>query len=234
MKQDIFAIGDPHGCLSKLETLLKDWNPDKQQLVILGDLMDRGVDGYGVLRLAMKLQKEYGAVILGGNHEDLLLNFLDDPNEEASVYINQGGRENIRSFFKGEDVAMRYLPETVAKMMKEQFPDEISFIRGLPDYYESGCYVFVHAGVDLYISNWKNTRPFDFRWIRSRFHHAKNETGKIFVFGHTITPDLNPDRNCGIWMSPCKTKIGIDGGAVFGGLLLGLHITEDAYEVYAA
>lgn len=232
--QELFAIGDPHGCLGKLETLLQNWNPDRQQLIILGDLMDRGSDGLGVLRLAMKLHTEYGAVIVGGNHEDLFLDFIDDPNEDPLLYINQGGRENLRSFFDGKDVASRFLPETVAKMMKEQYADEIAFVRGLPNYYEAGKYVFVHAGVDLIKSDWRETRPFDFRWIRGRFHHGKNETDKIFVFGHTPTSDLNTDGNCGIWVSKCRTKFGIDGGAVFGGYLLGLLITDKAYEVYAA
>ncbi|WCF11636.1 metallophosphoesterase (plasmid) [Paenibacillus thiaminolyticus] len=234
MISDIFAVGDPHGCLNKLNELLTHWNPDKQQLVILGDLIDRGKDSFGVIKLAMKLQKEYGAVILGGNHEDLFLDWIDNPTEEPLFYFNQGGRETIRSFFDDQNYADLFLPDTLAKMMNDHFSDEILFIRNLPNYFEAGNNVFVHAGVNLYRKDWRTSSRQDFRWIREVFHTANNETGKTFIFGHTITATLNADQSCGIWMSDCQTKIGIDGGAVFGGYLLGLLITDVGYEVYAA
>jgi serine/threonine protein phosphatase 1 len=232
--QQIFAVGDPHGCLDKLELLLQSWNPDSQKLVILGDLIDRGTDSIGVIHTCMKLQNEYGAVILGGNHEEMFLDWLGNPTDYATLYLKQGGRETIKSFFDGQNHADKYLPWKIAEMMNEKFIEEIRFLRGLPDYYESGEHVFVHAGVDLTKDNWKDTKKEDFRWIREEFHYGKNNTGKTFVFGHTLTCHLNENQTCAPWVAPCQSKIGIDGGAVFKGYLLGLQIEEDGYNVYAA
>jgi serine/threonine protein phosphatase 1 len=69
--------------------------------------------------------------------------------------------------------------------------------------------------------NSKETSEFDFLWIREPFHEGKNRTGKTIVFGHTITPMLYGDmQTTSLWES--DGKIGIDGGAVFGGSLHGV------------
>jgi serine/threonine protein phosphatase 1 len=232
--KEIFVIGDIHGCMTKFNELLQYWDPDHQQLVILGDLIDRGKDSLPVILKCMELKEELGAIIIGGNHDEMFLNWLENPNQQATYYYKQGGQETIRSFFNGQDYASTLLPETIANLIHEQFQHVVNFLKELPDYYEQGNYVFVHAGVDLECSNWKDTSKSDFRWIRKPFHVAENKTGKIFVFGHTPTYKLNPDKSCNPWISSCQTKFGIDGGAVFGGLLLGLLIKEDCYEVYAA
>ncbi|MFF2532253.1 metallophosphoesterase family protein [Brevibacillus sp. NPDC058079] len=232
--RELFVIGDTHGCHTKLKELLQYWNADNQQLIILGDLLDRGEDSLSVILRAMSLQENYGAKIIGGNHEDMFLNWLKEPNRYPWHYFNQGGKETLRSLFDEQDYVAKYPSEEIANMVKEQFQNEVKFLESLPDYHEEGKYVFVHAGVDLTKDDWKQTSQEDFRWIREEFHHADNRTGKIFVFGHTPTPRLNPDKTCNPWFSPCETKIGIDGAAVYGGLLLGLLIKEECYEVYAA
>lgn len=233
MNQNLFVIGDVHGCLPKLEELLKHWNPDNQQLVLLGDLIDKGEDSLGVILKAMKLKEDFGAVIIGGNHEKMFVDFLRDPNNKPQHYYSSGGRETIRSLYSGQDYASKYLPETVAKLIEDNFKEEVKFVRSLPDYWEAGDYLFVHAGVDFSKNNWRDTTRTQFRWIRDPFHKGLNQTGKTIVFGHTPTYILHKDRdNCGIWISSCQTKIGVDGGAVEGGLLLGLAISENGYEVY--
>jgi len=221
--QDLFVIGDVHGKLDHLKTLLTKWNPDKEQLVLLGDLIDRGDKSFGVILLARELQEQYGAVIIGGNHEDLFLTWLDHPETEVDLYYPQGGRETIHSFFDQPITFLKY-PAEIATLLQKQFPDDIQFLRTLPNYYEHGDYVMVHAGVNLLLSDWKHSTHNDFRWIRNPFHYLKNETGKIFLFGHTPTKLLNADKSYEPWISPCQTKIGLDGGAVFGGYLHGIHI----------
>ena len=228
----IFAVGDIHGELNKLNTLLTKWNPDNQQLVLLGDLIDRGADSYGVVHLARHLTDTYGAKVVMGNHEELFLSWLDAPDCEKDLYYPQGGRETIHSFFD-QRITFTHLPSTVANMLKSQFADDLAFIRNLPYYYDWKDHVFVHAGVNFVHDDWRDTRNSDFCWIRRDFHYKPNHTDKIFVFGHTPTPILNPDKSNDIWFSPCKTKIGIDGGAVFGGDLHGLLVTPDGYDTYS-
>lgn len=228
----VFAIGDIHGENLKLQHILKQWNPDNQQLILLGDLIDRGDDSYGVIQLARQLKDKYGAIIIRGNHEHLLLNWLDAPDDEKDLYYPQGGRETLRSFFK-RDMTFSYMPTYLADLIETHYQDDISFIKELPYYYEWQNYVFVHGGVNLDLNDWKKTNLNDFCWIRKPFHYGRNETGKTFVFGHTLTRNLNEDQSDEIWISPCQTKIGIDGGAVFGGQLHALAIDGSTHTFYS-
>lgn len=225
-----FVVGDIHGCLLEFTTLLKKWDRDKYRLIQLGDLLDRGKKSKSTLILAMHLKKQYDTIFLKGNHEELFLNFIDDPVNEGEFYLNQGGNATIDSFL-GEKASIRYTPEHLANLMKEKYPEVIQFIRDMPYFHESEYFIFVHAGVNLVYSDWKNSSEADFVWIRQPFHYGINETGKTIVFGHTTTRVLNEDKSNDVWISPCKTKIGIDGGAVFDGQLNGLVIDGNTYKI---
>jgi hypothetical protein len=64
------VIGDVHGCRSELEALLSKLGPGRTDtLVFVGDLVARGPDSRGVL----KLVRELGAQVVLGNHEERLL-----------------------------------------------------------------------------------------------------------------------------------------------------------------
>lgn len=130
-------------------------------------------------------------------------------------------------------------------LIQNHFKREIAFLKQTPTYVEWKNYVFVHAGVDLYLSDWRNSSYRTFLFTREIFHHAKNQTGKKFVFGHTTTdvlhqyhPSKKKDENVteedfivntmhGPWISPCQTKIGIDGGCVQQNYLHGLSFQKD-------
>lgn len=226
-----FVVGDVHGELQKLKLILEHWNSDDEQLVLLGDLVDRGPDSYGVVKLAMELKEKYGAKINKGNHEDMFLSWLKMPYSEMDLYYPQGGRETIHSFFD-KPVTPSYMPTYVADLLLNQFPDEIDFLKSLPLYNESQNHVFVHAGVNLYIDDWRESRETDFLWIREKFIYGMNKSNKIFIFGHTPTRYLNNDKSNHIYIPHCRTKIGLDGGAVFGGFLHAVVFDEDGDKTY--
>jgi serine/threonine protein phosphatase 1 len=70
MTQRIIAIGDVHGCIDELSRLVSAIAPtNDDRIVMLGDLVNRGPDGRGVVRLC----REIGATALLGNHERRLL-----------------------------------------------------------------------------------------------------------------------------------------------------------------
>lgn len=228
--KDVFVIGDIHGEIQQFEKLLTFWDHQKQQLIIAGDLIDRGENPLAVVRLAMQLKKEHNAIILMGNHEEMLLNWLDNPNED---YVYYDSVSTIVSFLNdvSEFFWQSHLPDVSKQKILTTFPDEIDFLRTLKDYHETDTHIFVHAGIDLDLIVWQETSPVDFHWIREDFHNGTNDTGKTIVFGHTPTQLLHntktPDDS--IWVSPDKTKIGSDGGAYFGGLLHGLIIRNNTY-----
>ncbi|MFF2531214.1 metallophosphoesterase [Brevibacillus sp. NPDC058079] len=251
---ELFVIGDIHGELDKLHTLLTKWKQDSQKLVFLGDYVDRGKQSCGVIQLVRKLHKQYGAEVIGGNHESLFLQWLDDPEDfwflkwvedessvneeeeagmsESIAYYSLGGNRTIDSFY-GKACAYRYLPSRHAEYIKANFDEEIAFLRGLPHFFEWKEYVCVHAGVNLAYVDWKKTSDVEYRWIRKPFHYMKNDTNKIFIFGHEQTKHLHKNGTNEIWISPCRTKIGIDGGAVFGGLLHGVVVGGEQMIVYS-
>ncbi|WP_353626396.1 metallophosphoesterase family protein [Bacillus sp. JCM 19041] len=221
----VFVIGDIHGCYNELVELLQYWNKENEQLVFLGDYIDRGQDSLAVVQLVQSLVHSGNAIALKGNHEDMFIDWLEERNAER--FLRNGGSETIRSFLgttKERDTR---------RAIMEAFSDEVFFLAGLPLYHEWGDFLFVHAGVDLTLHDWKKSTIKDLLWIRDPFHIGENQTGKRIIFGHTPVQMLHPDDCAEPWTSPCGTKIGIDGGLVFGGKLHGVKIdSANKFEWY--
>lgn len=220
MKPYVFAIGDIHGMYDLFTQVVDYFDPKLHQLILMGDLNDRGPRVKESFLLGKKLVEEAGAVYLMGNHEELFLYFLDQPEDVGALYERNGGRQTIESLLH-KGAWEEYSPTEIAMMIKSRYKDLVAFLRERPLYAQWGPYVFVHAGVDLHKSDWRKTSPHDFVWIREDFHQSPNHTGKTIVFGHTITPALHGDMmTTDLWQQ--DHKIGIDGGAVFGGSLHGV------------
>lgn len=221
MKEQIFAIGDIHGQITLFEEMLSHWNEKEQQLLLIGDLGDRGEDSKACFELAHQLVRDKGAVCLRGNHEEMLLQFLEKPEEHFMLYQMNGGMKTVQSFLH-PGAQDEYSPTEMAMMMKSIYPFLRPFLESLPTYYEWENFVFAHAGVNLRKKDWKQTSEQDFVWIREGFIDQSNRSGKTIVFGHTITPMLHGDnQTTDLWITD-DGKIGIDGGAVYGGALHGV------------
>lgn len=70
MSRDII-IGDVHGCVDELTSLLDKVNPIRgDRVFFLGDLVDRGPDSMGVIRMVQSVLADYpGSEAVVGNHE---------------------------------------------------------------------------------------------------------------------------------------------------------------------
>ena len=88
------AIGDIHGCLPQL-TMLFDQLPTDLPVVCVGDYVDRGEDSAGVLRWLMA---HPDIICIKGNHEAMMLDFIDNPREKGRRWISTGGLQSIASF----------------------------------------------------------------------------------------------------------------------------------------
>lgn len=220
MSDLLYVIGDIHGEYEMFQTLLKDYDETYQQLVLIGDLLDRGARSKECLLLGKQLVEEKRAIYLKGNHEDIFLRFLDDPEERYPNYILNGGGETIESLLHTGAVA-EYSPTEISMLIKSRYKELISFLRELPLYYEWYDYLFVHAGINLEKDNWQDTSERDFLWIRKEFHEGENYTNKTIVFGHTPAMYLfNDTTTTKLWQM--DRKIGIDGGGVYGGSIHGV------------
>lgn len=85
--QPIMAIGDVHGMKGLLEAALEEAAAAEAFPVLLGDLVDKGPDSIGVLRLVLPHLKAGAMALVRGNHDERLLQWLVEPgrNGKASV-----------------------------------------------------------------------------------------------------------------------------------------------------
>jgi serine/threonine protein phosphatase 1 len=204
----LFAIGDIHGCLSKLQNLMGmiEVNPQNDTIIFVGDYIDRGSDSKGVIDLVIDLRQRFKNVIcLMGNHEKMLINYHFEGIDEEIFFLNGG---HITAFSYG----LVRTPKGVRMNIPEA---HLEFYKSLRMFYETDRHIFVHAGLRPGVPLAKQNSH-DMLWIRNEFIRTKHDFGKIVVYGHTPVPHPMVD----------ETKIGIDTGAVYGGMLTCIELTE--------
>jgi polynucleotide kinase-phosphatase len=222
------VVGDVHGCRSELESLLGrlGWalvrdelgrpvdavHPDGRRALFLGDLVDRGPDTPGVLRLVMGMVRNGHALAVPGNHEDKLVRALDG----RKVQTSHG------------------LAETLAQLAAEpgDFRTEVrEFCRGLVGHLvlDGGALVVAHAGmkeqyqgrasgrVRSFALYGDTTGESDEYGLPVRLPWADSYRGSAAVlYGHTPTVDAE-------WIN---NTMCLDTGCVFGGKLSALRYPE--------
>jgi len=82
VKWEYGTIGDIHGCLRALERLIERISPGEyDKLIFLGDYIDRGPDAKGVVDFLLQLSRRTQCVFLRGNHEQMLLDVIDNNDD---------------------------------------------------------------------------------------------------------------------------------------------------------
>ncbi len=216
-------IGDVHGCRAELEALLAKLgyvtgedgvprHPEGRKTIFLGDLVDRGPDTPGVLRLAMAMERAGTALCLPGNHDDKLKRAL-------------AGRKVQVTHGLGESLAQ------LAQQPAEFRADVERWIDGLVSHYvlDDGRLVVAHAGMKRAMQGrasravrefalyGETTGETDEYGLPVRYPWASEYRGAaLVVYGHTPTPE--PE-----WLNG---TICIDTGCVFGGRLTALRYPE--------
>ena len=157
----------------------------------------------------------FDAHFLKGNHEAIMLDFLDDPSYLGHWLAN------------GADATFRSYGLDVAELVGRGAGPEVwrrAFLASLPethrDFFEAlelavsfGDYFFVHAGVRPGVPL-EAQDPNDMIWIRGPFLQSEDDFGKIVVHGHT--PGRDPVIRA--------NRIGIDTGAVYTDRLTALRL----------
>lgn len=195
----IAAISDIHGNIHGFKNILEKIGfPDKiDRLVLLGDYVDRGNRPIETIKFIMELKNNYDnkVIVLKGNHEEMLLNAINNKHNyiDVALFFRNGGQITFEQFEKLN--------------IKEQI-EILNFIKKLPLYYEEGNHIFVHAGINSnYPLNQQHEQ--DLIWSREEFYQYPGYKNKIVVFGHT--PVFYIEDRTTIWFDPIyKDKIGID------------------------
>ncbi|WP_374454245.1 polynucleotide kinase-phosphatase [Nocardioides sp.] len=220
-------IGDVHGCASELRTLLTElgWtihhdgdvavgaeHPEGRQAVFVGDLVDRGPDTPGVLRLAMGMVAAGTAISVSGNHEAKLVRAL----RGAKVTVSHGLAESLAQ--------LEAEPEDFRA-------DALRFMDGLISHFvlDDGRLVVAHAGlkeayhgrssgrVRAFALYGDTTGETDEYGLPVRYPWAQEYRGEaMVVYGHTPVPTAE-------WVN---NTICLDTGVVFGGALTALRYPE--------
>jgi len=221
------VIGDVHGCLPELEQLLDklgyaidrdgagrpvNASHPTRRAIFLGDLVDRGPDTPGVLRLVMSMVAEGAAFCVPGNHEAKLLKALRGKNVKRS---------------HGLDASMEQLDAE-----PEEFRARVDrFIDGLISHYvlDGGRLVVAHAGlieryhgrasgrVREFCLYGQTTGETDEYGLPVRYPWAQEYRGQALVlYGHTPVPETE-------WLN---NTLCLDTGCVFGGRLTALNYPE--------
>ncbi|ALE07505.1 metallophosphoesterase [Arthrobacter sp. ERGS1:01] len=222
------VIGDVHGCLAELEAILAKLgyridrdadgratdaaHPEGRKAIFVGDLVDRGPDSPGVLRLVMGMVRNGHARSVPGNHEDKLVRAL----RGKKVQTGHG------------------LAETLAQLASEpaDFRAEVlGFCEGLVSHLvlDGGKLVVAHAGllesyhgrasarVRAFALYGDTTGETDVYGLPVRYPWAEDYRGAATVlYGHTPTVDAE-------WVNGTMC---LDTGCVFGGKLTALRYPE--------
>ncbi|WP_033541012.1 metallophosphoesterase family protein [Planococcus sp. CAU13] len=203
------VISDIHGELELFEELLREagYNANEDQLILLGDYVDRGPDSKGVLERVIELKK-HGAIVLRGNHDNMMLAAVNDEPGAKERWARNGAIPTLKSYDPG--IAGMAFPDS------DVFRDQVEFIRQMDYFHETDDYIFVHAGVQPGTPV-EQTDPYTLMWIREEFYEAYSGD-KTVVFGHTPAFLLRGTDNHAIFFGD-NNIIGIDGGAAYGGQL---------------
>ena len=229
----IYAIGDIHGRDDLLDALLRQiyqdistYRADKiVTLVFLGDYVDRGLGSRAVIERLWRQQKEGDTVgvvnrfiHLRGNHEDMLLRYIENPVFGEGWLMN-GGTETLISYGVDAPISFRNHAEqniTAESLKAALGVGHFAFLRSLPTHAIIGDYAFVHAGFRPGIPIDAQSRN-DMLWIRQSFLKDEDAMDKRVVHGHS--PDTNPFVD--------HRRIGVDTGAFFTGILTAVRLEDD-------
>ena len=212
----LLITSDWHGMLDEAKKLLEvaHYIPGVDELIVLGDWVDRGPSPIATVQFMMQLKKEGGHMVhpVMGNHESMFLELLDEieKGEFDPTYFGQDRN--------GTEITYRQFNKLGRKELME-LTEFMEFITKLPHIVYKEGLMFVHAGVNINKPLNKQSE-YDVLHIygieRRRFILSPVSKNTTIVFGHTPT-DWNSYK---IWYDPInKDKIGIDCGGVFGGNL---------------
>jgi len=223
------VVGDIHGCARLLDDLLAQVEACvPERIVFVGDFIDRGEASAEVLARLFALSRAAGtrAVFLKGNHEEMMLRFLDDPEEHAARWLRYGGLQTLASYGIG---GLGAVPDAARALKARDAlaraigPEVLSWLRNLPTRFQSGNVAVVHAGANP-------EKPIEAQsetaliWGHPAFRKTTRRDGIWIVHGHTIVDAVAPEAG----------RIGVDTGAYATGRLSAALIDRDRLEVVTA
>jgi serine/threonine protein phosphatase 1 len=220
-ERSFFAVGDIHGCpdlMDQITRKLEEVSEGQEQVVFVGDYVDRGAGSCKVLGWLFEVQQMHPgqAICLMGNHERMMLDFIDDPAGRGARWLRNGGLDTLASFgvqLRRADTDTDVAVE-VANALEAAMPAGLQdWLRTLPLRWSSGNVHCVHAALS------PRRAPDDQRdevllWGHPDFMTTPRDDGQFVVHGHTIVGQAGVTDG----------RIAIDTGAYRTGRLSAVRI----------
>jgi serine/threonine protein phosphatase 1 len=224
--QLIYAIGDIHGRADLLDSLLTQITDDAERvpearqktLIFLGDYIDRGPDSARLVETLLSgLPAGFDAHFLTGNHEAMLVGFLDE-TANLTHWVRNGGDATLASYgieLSEDDIDAEHA-DRLRRLFARALPQaHRKFFDSLELSVVLGDYFFVHAGIRPGLPL-DQQDPHDLLWIREEFGCCDEDFGKLVVHGHTSGPKpiIRSNRICidtHAWSSGRLTALRIYG-----------------------
>ena len=218
-EQTVYVIGDVHGRDDLLARLLEKvrrhtelFADDDAMLVLVGDYVDRGEDSAKVLGRSKALTEELpNAVCLMGNHERMMLDFIDDPASTGARWLRYGGLQTLASFGIGgvsENVSGADLIPVAERLRDAMGLGLERWVRNLPTHWVSGNLVVTHAALDPELPLAVQSEHC-MLWGHPEFMRTTRRDGLWVAHGHVIV-DMP---------LVAQGRVSVDTGAVFTGRL---------------
>ncbi|MGJ8555929.1 MAG: metallophosphoesterase family protein [Sulfitobacter geojensis] len=219
----LLVLGDIHGSFDLMGQAIRrveeyvEAVPERAaqnpQLIFVGDYIDRGEQSKQVLDWIYDLatQMPDAVTCLMGNHERMMLDFIDDPVGRGARWLRNGGLQALASYNIGrvrENSDAEELVEASLALEAALPEGMLHWLRNLPLQYQSGNVCVVHAAMDPHLAPQDQTRQ-TMLWGHNEFMSTPRTDGIWVVHGHTIVkePQLHTQR------------ISIDTGAYHTGRL---------------
>lgn len=195
----VCVIGDLHGRLDLLDIMLDGIAAHAEdpthRIIFAGDMIDRGPHSADILcRLsAMTAAAPERIICLMGNHERMMLDFLDDPIQHGPRWLANGGTETLASFglspwsrkdSGGATPQLRQLADSLSTAMGD---DLLRWLRALPLWWRDGNLAVTHAGADPAIAI-EDQAEQSLLWGHPAFARRPRSDGIWIAHGHTVMP----------------------------------------------
>ena len=202
----VWVIGDIHGYVETLRSLIENLNLVSKDIVIcLGDMVDRGPDSAGVVKLFMEKENLYS---LKGNHEQMLLMDWEETNGLGN-YSHDGFWSSL------------------SPLSREDMIEIMTFIRFLPTEIILDKFRLVHAGYcDMpYAESLEQQTDTERLWSRDIFTvNYPFDQERTVIVGHTIIQNYGVIGDNEVWNS---TKLLKDGRASAIGIDTGIYLQKE-------
>ena len=202
----VWVIGDIHGYVETLKSLIENLNLGSKDIVIcLGDMVDRGPDSAGVVKLFMEKENLYS---LKGNHEEMLLMDWEKTNGLGN-YSHDGFWSSL------------------SPLSREDMIEIMTFIRFLPTEIILDKFRLVHAGYcDMpYAESLEQQTDTERLWSRDIFTvNYPFDQERTVIVGHTIIQNYGVIGDNEVWNS---TKLLKDGRASAIGIDTGIYLQKE-------